>query len=663
MMKKATHKRTRSLSPSGDDDGGNSASAEDNYDRLASPLLSLEHDDDIRAFLRTRVKEQENAVWTVTEKLMDMRETRRYVYDCPVNLLKLVFSGTSGCGKTEMVRWIKHLLGMDAGFEYERQYIEVVKERKDGCESITNHGHMIHPDADTLVDKLNDALKNYTSSGGGGGSGSSPKRKCTYPRFLLLVIDEVDTMENVFLGNITSLLHSGRCTKSSNNKKESFELPRETTLMIVFTCGYGKKGIGEMNNKSDQTATTHICTDMIQRGGMNEATIRRMGCIVPFYPLEIETLRMILMERLEQFIKESHICKQFGEITYHGDVKNLLIDKVINLTTEGRGVRQGLGKLLEKIGEFFEKALRELHKKKMVCETPKSNLVVMLREIDLKKFNAQIEKECQDFVNDIMRSILNDPRSVDTIAEYTARDEKLDTLSMYMEKDHVVSIDVGVDYAMRQNNLYNQCHGTSPMQVVLLKEKNQALEDTLDKVEMLVNKNTDGSSTFHRKIKAIVVKSKKTLSRYEEPTISPTQRSRLLLTNRVEEMAADESGESSPSATSSFEEEPRKPTVIERVLAKYADKKPEELDELTLSSEVDQDSEEDKRLERQRVIRNDACLKKKLLKRYTHTMIRCATCTLSKNAIAAFNPRLYKSRIGKPPSISFRTICNICRKK
>jgi len=650
-----------------------SLAAADHKKLQPSPILLLDYDE-TKDFLQSKVKEQVNATWTVADKLFQMRDKRSYGFDCPSNLFKMVFTGTTGCGKTEMVRWIKYLLGMDTDFEYARQYVEVIKQQKEDVgesstttattTTTTMSSHTVYADMDALVDKLNEALYTYDDNNANG------KRKCVSPRFILLVIDEVDTLDNAFLYNIGPLLSTGSLTKKTNsdsNARTSFLLPSETSLMILFTCSYGEEGIRQMSNKSDDTARLHIVTDMIKRD-MNQSMVEGMGLLVPFYPLKIETLRMILMERLEQFIKESFVCKQFGEITYDGDVKNMLIEKVLNFTQQRRGIRQGLGKLLEKIGDFFDKALRELHKKQIVCKNAKSQLIVRLHEIDVKKFDEQIEQECQQFINEVMRSILNDPRSVDTMTEYRAKEKKIDALSMYMKDGHVYSSDIQLDYNVHQNNLFNKCYGTSPLQVVLLKEKNQALADTLDKVESLVNKNKD-DPLFHQKVKAIVVKSKKRLGRYDLDLP-------LALTDRVhgddddETPTADESGEASESpfmsvsTTSSFEEEKQQPTVVERVLAKYGDKKYDQLEELTMSSEVDQDSEEDKRLELERRERNDACMKRKLLKKDTHKMITCqGECGLSKNAITSFNPRLYKSRTEKPSTISYRTFCNMCRKK
>lgn len=651
-MEARKRKRSRSPSPLSSDS--------DTKKFLVPPIDELPYMGHIEKFLQSKIREQNIAVRTLALKLVNIRNRTSYTGHVPPNLHKLLFTGTSGCGKTETARWVKHLFGMDYGYEYERQYIEVTKDRKED-EVIET----VRPDANALIDRLNMALK-YCGE-------DDEKRRCgVYPRFIMLLIDEIDSMDDAFVCNISSLLRSG-CQTNSETKR-SFQLPRETTLIIVFTANYGEEGIRLIPKPYiDNTAKLCVCEDMIQRG-MSENTIRQMGDIVPFYPLNTETLKVILMGRLEQFIEESPLCAQFGEITYDGNVKNLLIDKVINLTEQGRGIRQGLGKLLENIGEFFETALYELHDKGHVVENVKNTLVVTLREIDLKNFDEQMEREWEPFLNDIMRSIMANPCLHGTISEYRTKEESVDTISMFMgsrnDSPHLTStvLDMATGFATQQNSLFNSCFGTSPIQVVRLKEKNQELENTLDKVESLVNKNKN-DPFFHQKVKDVVTKSKKTLSRYEDST------TKLLKWSTTPSPCSDESGESSPvitrcsvssssssSSSSSFEEEKAMPTVIERVLAKYATTTRQELDELTLSSEVDQDSEEDRRLEQERNQRNDKRLFMKLMKKHAQKMRVCGECGLPKNAYS-YNPRLCKSRIGKPAIISFRTLCNICRTK
>ena len=132
----------------------NESLAVDHKKLQQSPILLLDYDG-TKDFLQSKVKEQVNATWTVADKLFQMRDKRSYGLDCPSNLFKMVFTGTTGCGKTEMVRWIKYLLGMDTDFEYARQYVEVIKQQKEGVgeSSSVATSHTVYADMDALVDK------------------------------------------------------------------------------------------------------------------------------------------------------------------------------------------------------------------------------------------------------------------------------------------------------------------------------------------------------------------------------------------------------------------------------------------------------------------------------------------------------------------------------
>ncbi len=100
-MARETNKRQRSPSP-------------EKNRGLPSPILGLSGYDEIHNFLCSKIKEQNNAVVAVTEKLQQLSKSKPS-HEGPANIYKLLFAGPSGCGKTETVRWIKYLLGMDAG--------------------------------------------------------------------------------------------------------------------------------------------------------------------------------------------------------------------------------------------------------------------------------------------------------------------------------------------------------------------------------------------------------------------------------------------------------------------------------------------------------------------------------------------------------------------
>lgn len=633
-----------------------------NDDILPSPVYQMGNYKEIYAFLCSKVKEQNTGMYTTAEKLQYIRDGHASLTG-PSNVFKLVYTGTSGCGKTETLRWIRYALGMDPGYEHDNQYIEI----NNGFEY--GDTRSISADRELLIERLNSAVNCYESRDG----------TRTYPHFILVSLDALDKLPSEFISSLTDLLRNGSFITSS--RSTSFRLPKETTLVIVSTCTYGEEYISQMTYRLDSDAVPYVSRAMFD-SGISEAAVRMMGDIIVIYPLKTETLRSIMMERLQQYVSESSICKQFGEISCADDVKERLIDKVMNLTEPGSGgIRQGLAKLLENIGDFFGKALQELMNNEMMMDKAKKSLVFKLREIDMKKFDETIEEECKEFLREIMHSLMHDPRNGPSFESHRLKQDNVNALSMYAEESHITSYELhnNLSMANQQNNLFNQCgFNFSPIHVARLKEENLELKDTLDKVDTLVQKNNNDGSTFYKKVKGIVTESKKNLHRYggvdmlmEDGLIYNTN-------SRVHEVYTDEESEeedeaqyqplaitlpaiSSSSSTSEEEEELEVPVTIHMVRrAKYRNFKPKRNCTKLLDSDIDEDSEEDN----QRVINyhleSDRRLKKTLMKPYKHTTRKCVgPCQMTLPA-TSFNPTLYKGRI---TVIHFKKVCNSCKKK
>lgn len=636
-------------------------------EKLASPIEKLSGSNDYYTFLGGNVKEQKTAMASIAERLQAIKE-KRIAYYGQSNIFKFFFCGTSGCGKTETTRWIKFLFGMDPGYEHENQYLEVTRDLLDDDECDDDDEEIVESsdslvNIEVLIRALNSLLSNY---------GTIKRKKGTrrYPRFVMLSIDELDKMPNKFFSRIQQLLNLGRLTTKTG---ASFVLPSETTLIVVFTSNYGEEGIRKMETKLDAEAIPLISKDM-HNNGMSLSLVKNIeNDIVPFYPLKTETLRGILAERLEQYIRESSISEQFGEISCADDVKNMLIDKVINLTEPGRGIRQGLGRLLEKIGTFFGKVLQELIKKENIMQSvyAKNSLVFTLQEIDLKKFDEAIEEECIEFIREIMQCLMNDPRSVASVEDHRKRNENINALSMYVGQNHLVSSELGhVAYTNQENNFFNNCNfSVSPVQVARLKEENQELKGALEKVDTLVKTSKD-VSPFYREVKGIVSESKKILTRHYEEMGEEGYSSRSLLTlvggslssNNVEEMMSSSGCDEEDDDDDEEEEEEEEPEVPVtndvKVLSKYGNLTRKQLREISIDSDVDEDSEEDKKMIAEYQRKKDSILKKKLLKEEQKRM--CIGSCRKVKSPKCFNPTLYKPKTGGTPSLHLRKVCTQC---
>lgn len=634
---------------------------------LASPILSMDGYDEIYRFLCSKIEEQSTAMVTVTEKLQQLCKSRGGAHDGPQNLCKLVFAGPSGCGKTETVKWLLYLLGMDTGYEHEGQFIRVEPDSESGA----------------LAHSLNEALNIYAKDENRGGAPLTNNRR-RYPRFMMMIIDDVSTR---FIASITSLLNSGRYTTPT----QSFRLPSETMLLVVFTCNYGEAQIREMKYRVEHEATYFIQSDMYQNE-LSKNQVALMGKVIPFYPLKPATLRSILMKRLEEFIASSDICQQFGEVKYDGDVKNMLIDKVIDLTAPGCGIRSGLGELFEKIDGFFEKALRELNRKErelklrdkkkrddevVSSETANNLLVLSLREIDSKEMEAKLEKECDEFIREIIQGLLKDPQSLEMIQYHREKHENINALSMHFDMHHLVTSDLcgSVVYAHQQNNLFNHCQfGVSHAKYTRLKEQNKGLKRAIERVgTLLYQHGSKGkrSPPVFKEIKEILTESTKdmvlddedTQSEYDEPEYGAYH-------GRVEEIEmADQSGgvrqivrQSSISTSTSEEEEEEeeeRESKTDKIIRLYGGLNPDELSDISLPSEIDESSGEEREREAANTKQRNKALKEKLLRRVRHEVQVCQGPCGQLKSVLSFNPQLRNYSRG--PEITFRDDCNRCR--
>lgn len=671
-------KRTRSPSPEG---------------RLASPILAMDGYDEINRFMCSKIEEQDAAMVTVTEKLQQLCKARNgLLHDGPQNLSKLVFAGPSGCGKTETVRCLRYLLGMEGGYENEGQFIEV---EPDG-------------ELDTLVISLNQALNTYDDRE----EQQVLRYRRKYPRFMMMIVDDVSTR---FISSINTLLSSARLTTPLH----SFRLPQETMLLIVFTCNYGEAQIREMKYRVEHEACYFIQSDMYQHE-LTKNQVTAMGKVVPFYPLKPAALRSILMKRLEEFIANSDICQQFGEIKYDGNVKNMLIDKVIDLTLPGCGIRSGLGELFEKINGFFEKALRELNRKEKELKLRKNKqqqlqqhgddgnvvnnlLVLSLREIDAKEMEAKLEEECDAFIREIIQSLLKDPQSMEMIQYHREKDEHINALSMHFDTHHLATSDLcgSVVYAHQQNNLFNHCSfGVSQAKYKRLKEENKGLRRAIDRVGTLLYQhgtaNVGGankhSAPIFKEIRDILTESTRDIVMYndlddsdddlgdaddeydENDVYRPS-----IIRNRVEEVLIEEkegnhSGEmkqltyqeqqkiisDTTTTSTSEEEEEEEETKADRWIRLYGNLDSDELSDVSLPTSIDESSGEERKKRKETLKRKNNALKEKLLRQERPQFKICkGDCGLLKS-VRSFNPTLKSNRGG--PKLSLRGECNYCRK-
>lgn len=605
---------------------------------LPCPVRNKDYKE-IEQILKDRVKEQDAAMRTISDNLYTALTTREAFYGKgKPRIYKMLFAGTSGCGKTETAQTIRHLLGMDPGYEYETQYVDIDgstinNETQLNAQTGASPGLIGYGDKNTLAHRLNRALRL---------SRREDDEDAGKPEYLMLFIDEIDKAHPNLLVVLNGLLDKGSFEAACG---ERFDLPLETIMFVVFTANYGEEGIAQMTTRFAKQGEFFVEKAMREEGNLAKNTIERMGRIIIFYPLGGDVLKKILMARLEQYITESEISRQYGahRIEYKDDVKHFLIDKVVAATDSGKGVRSGLRGLFENVHVFFQKALCELNK--MVSDEERANLrpedkiVISKREIELKhfvNFEESLERECELFMRHIVKSLLDDPHCRDLLPHYREKREPIDAMSVHFAGRHIVSSCFGAGLVMiQQNNLYQNCTFAS------VPEDYTHLKENMDKLDTLVKTSMPSDPAFYHKVRRIAESSRQ-ISNQEHDDVA------LLGHTKSSSSSSSTVEEEYSSSTSSVEDLPKRRNKIplsecftkKEMIAMFGDK-----------YEVNMPSDEEEEIQRPKK-------RRRFIVEDEPTQRVCSRCGQKRSADKFIN----YVRDGVP---HFRSYCNrsVCRKK
>lgn len=334
--------------------------------------------------------------------------------------------GTSGCGKTEAILRIKTLLGMDAGFEYENQFVKLdgstlIEETQINCITGGAAGLVGYKDGGSLAEQLNNALKNYKSARlrtlQAMKEADDPEYKEQYalyraetksledgvekPPYILLFIDEIDKADPLFMRAINGLLWTGAYTTPSGI---SFHLTDKTVLIILMTSNYGAEDISQMTYRNWDKAVAFIEEDM-KYGSHRVETISRMGKVIPFYPLSDEAMKEVLISKWVNFVATSPLAQKYGhdKISYDKAVQDILINHVVEKVANEKGVRGAIKDLFDKLEPLFQKGLNALNR--MLGTENNSKLKHPIRitshMINMNEFCEIVDQELSDIITSI----------------------------------------------------------------------------------------------------------------------------------------------------------------------------------------------------------------------------------------------------------------------
>jgi MoxR-like ATPase len=454
--------------------------------------------DFILRFLQTRIKAQPVAISRVATQLAALLTRRESIYGTDKALLsKLVLCGPTGCGKTETTLALKKLLGMEAGYEYEKQCVEIDgstmgNETQVNCLTGGAAGLVGYRDGGSLAERLLQALHSHNTTEWTQLQRMNKRSKAyqdakqlyeqklsrmtdeeRYPPYLMLCIDEVDKVAPEFMLNINGLLETGHYQTPSGI---SFVLPRCTRLLIVMTSNYGDAEIVAMPWHDTARAIKLVEQDM-QQARLSKFTIERMGELVIYYPLAPETLNKILTEKLGNYLQQMSqtMWKQFGNSAEEAPVEFLkcsdtlrgaLIKKVLVEIDVERGLRNALRKLYETLETLFTRATGELatliSDRRLTVPLSQSLLFTLCKmscnaldkqlahQLPLPAPNLSDEKRLQ---HHITRRLCEDPLNAERVEICRQLGQKIDVLSLSIKEFPLVSIVLAPDNALQPQEL------------------------------------------------------------------------------------------------------------------------------------------------------------------------------------------------------------------
>jgi hypothetical protein len=474
----------------------------------------------IYEFLKTRVKNQDTGLYNVATTVSTAMWKKKSSWGEGKPLLyKMTLSGTSGCGKTETVLAVRHYLGMDTGYEYENQFIEIdgstmQDETQVNCLTGAAAGLIGYKDGYSLSDRLNKAINKpitLAKNNNKKKKASSPMpftKKRTTPKkaipppkepdpppFIFLFVDEVDKVCEAFMLAINGLIETGNYHTPSGI---GFQLPKETAFFIMFTANYGAEAIAEMPRRNDEAAEK-LVLDAMDENGLKPHTVARMGQIIPYYPLEEEALKALLSTKLEEYIQQSPLLASFlatNKIRCDENVKNILLQHVLQKVSEVHGVRGAIRQIFQKLDLMFDKAFDVLQRMVDAGDTSlplTEPLELTGHSINMKEFENSVEHEW----NDIIRLIKSNPANEQSLARW--REETpggvVNTMGMKLGGQSICNF---VMHYTIINHHHHHVHNhrdnkTLAKKVAQLRDESRVLKKTLDHVFTLANESTSSN--------------------------------------------------------------------------------------------------------------------------------------------------------------------------
>lgn len=294
------------------------------------------------------------------ENLLDiahmLARTNHPIQKATSRLLKMVFCGSSGIGKTELIRHIAILFGMQEGGEYEKCHIRIdfaTCLEKGHANIITGPGPgYIGCEEPCLVDNLIEALEFINTKDAvqqreeeeEEEEGIPNKKARRRTKVIMLEINEMDKGSPSIFTALNRFLDTGSV---SSHRGRHFILPSDVFLVMCACSNFASDYFCSL------PVTTHRVThDRIEarkkiieamgEKGLQEWDIVRLGTLIPFFPIRRNDAREIMLFKLREFIAQKGLYVDHIKMSMSMSeaAQDLFIDHLMdNMYTETSGIR------------------------------------------------------------------------------------------------------------------------------------------------------------------------------------------------------------------------------------------------------------------------------------------------------------------------------------
>lgn len=278
--------------------------------RVSHSNLAQMTSDEIGRHLSHHVRNHPRNILEISHMLSQLNNPIQAATD---RFIKMLFCGSNGIGKTELIRHIAQLCQMHPGGEYEQCHITIdfaTCLEKGHANIITGPGPgYIGCDEPCLVDHLCNAL-DFLNEKEKELSATEQQRAYVDPqqrrRFKAIMI-EINEMDKGTLNIFTALngfLSTGR-VKSHRNR--AFVLPPDVFLIMCACSNFASDYFCSLPAYSAHNyvlAQTKIGEAMIEKG-LKPWDIDRIGVPLPFFPIEVNDAREILRFKLRELIAQN----------------------------------------------------------------------------------------------------------------------------------------------------------------------------------------------------------------------------------------------------------------------------------------------------------------------------------------------------------------------